>query len=75
MLWFKKKRAIIEHQQDVAQHTAIEIIAHKTAKQEAVNEAKDVNKQLKKLLEANGFTIKIYLAAGGRVPKVRKGIN
>jgi hypothetical protein len=42
---------------------AIEIVAHKEAKQEMVDRAKIANEHLNGLLVENGFTLKIYLAA------------
>lgn len=47
----------------------IEIVAHKDAKKEIVDEAEKVNKHLKELLVQNGFTLKIYLAAQSPRPK------
>jgi hypothetical protein len=75
MLWFKKSKTspASEHMKEVAQHSAIEIIAHKNAKAEVVEDAKKANEQLKTLLDANGFTLKIYLAAGGHQLKTHKG--
>lgn len=42
----------------------VEIVAHQDAKKEIIDEARAVNANLKELLVNNGFTIKIYLAAG-----------
>ena len=47
----------------------IEIEAHKDAKTEAIKEAKEATRQLNKLLVDNGFTLKIYLATGGKHPR------
>lgn len=40
---------------------------HKNATEEAANKAKQANEHLNELLVENGFTLKIYLAAGGQV--------
>lgn len=48
---------------------AIEIIAHKEAVKEVAERAKAANQQLHDVLAENGFTLKIYLAAGGSPPK------
>lgn len=45
---------------------AIEIVAHKDAAKEVVEQANAVNRQLKELLVENGFTVKIVLAMGGK---------
>jgi len=52
----------------------VEVELHKNANQEAAEKAKEANKHLKELLEANGFTLKIYLAAGGQL-RQKKGIS
>lgn len=50
----------------------VEIELHKGASQEAAKKADTINKHVRDLLESNGFTVKIYVAAGGRDPKSRK---
>ena len=52
----------------------VEIIANEKAKDEVIEKAKQASNQLNELLVQNGFTIKIYLAAGGHPPK-RAGKN
>lgn len=46
----------------------VEVEPHQQARQEVVEKTKKVNEHLKELLVENGFTIKIYLAAGGSNP-------
>lgn len=76
MLWFnKREQPTLEEQKQLVHDTSIEIVAHKDAKASVVKEAHQVNAQLNKLLVGNGFTLKIYLAAGGRQPKTNKGIH
>lgn len=62
-----------------AEHkTSIEIVAHKNATREVMKEAKKATDHLNDLLVENGFTLKIYLAAGGThrpKPNLRKGHN
>lgn len=53
------------------QRSTIEIVAHKEAKAEVVAQAEAVSKHLNKLLVDNGFTLKIFLAAGGQHPQKR----
>jgi hypothetical protein len=74
-MWFTKKKAPVEVAQQIIKKGAVEIVAHQNARKEVVEDAAVANKQLKDLLEANGFTIKIYLAAGGRSPKTHKGAH
>lgn len=50
----------------------VEVELHKNAKQEAVEKAKEANQHLNDLLVENGFTLKIYLAAGGQVRQRKK---
>lgn len=49
----------------------VEIELHKGASEEAAQKAKQVNEHVKDLLEGNGFTIKIALAAGYGAPHNR----
>ena len=65
MAWFKKQK----EQEQMANDSRVEVVAHKLATKQVVNEAKVANEQLKNLLENNGFTIKIFLAAGGKTKR------
>lgn len=47
----------------------VEVELHKNASQEAAEKAKTTNKHLNDLLDENGLTLKIFLAAGGHQPK------
>lgn len=47
----------------------VEIEMHKGATEEAAKKADAVNQHVKDLLVENGFTLKIYLAAGGNPSK------
>ena len=47
----------------------VEVELHKSASEGAAQKAKETNKHLNDLLVENGFTLKIYLAAGGHQPK------
>lgn len=67
MSWFKRKSDTSQTEQAVRNETAaIEIITHKNATKDLVNEAKEANDKLQELLVKNGFTVKIYIAAGGK---------
>jgi hypothetical protein len=74
-VWFKKRKAVIDRREELAEKANREIAAHKDAKLQVVKEAKQANQDLKKLLVANGFTFKIYLGAGGRAPQTHRGIK
>lgn len=51
----------------------VEIIANQEAQREVIQKAKVASNQLNELLVQNGFTIKIYLAAGGKPPVKKTG--
>ena len=64
-MWSRNKK---EESKPLAlpEQAIIEIEATKDAQKEAFEEAHKVGKQLNKLLVENGFTLKIYLATGGK---------
>lgn len=53
----------------------VEVELHKGASEEAAKQADATNKHLTELLVNNGFTLKIYLAAGGQVRQKNQGAN
>lgn len=63
MIWFRKKKAIYK----IAETNRIDVVAQKNANKEVVAQAKAATQQLRKLLDHNGFTIQIFLAAGGSI--------
>lgn len=73
MSWFNRKKNE-ELQIQPPPRSRVEVELHKTASKEAAETAKAANKHLNDLLVENGFTLKIYLAAGGQPPKKRSGI-
>ena len=68
MSWFKKKRREDLIVQPLAS-SRVEVEVHKNANREATEKAKKANEHLNDLLVENGFTLKIYLAAGHKMPK------
>lgn len=78
MLW-RKKPADSHDIYDTLppEHKAsIEIVASKDAKHEAIEQVKKANEHLQEVFAENHFTIKIYLAAGGKTKKPqKKGTN
>lgn len=53
----------------------LEIEVHKSASQEAKQKADEINNHVRDLLGENGFTVKIFLAAGGHLPAKSKSGN
>ncbi len=51
----------------------VEVELHKGASIEAADKAIEANRHLNDLLIENGFTLKIYLAAGGQLQQKKQG--
>lgn len=51
----------------------VEVELHKSASVQAAKKAQEASKHLNNLLVENGFTLKIYLAAGGHSSKINEG--
>lgn len=66
MAWFNSNKKPDGDTEESHDHR-VEVVVHQNAAKEVAEEAKQVNKQLKKLLEDNGFTLRIYLATGGKI--------
>ena len=66
MFGFKKKDPEVSKE---VQSAIVELEAAKNAQREAFAEAEKVGKDLNRLLVENGFTLKIYLASGGKIKK------
>jgi hypothetical protein len=74
MIWFNKNRGQMPPLSIQPPPTSrVEVELHKNASVEAAEQAKKANEHLNDLLVKNGFTLKIYLAAGGQPPKKRGG--
>lgn len=70
MSWFKKKQIPAVEITNTEDHdNRVEVVVHKNATQESVVKAEEANQKLNDLLIENGFTLKIYLAAGGKHKK------
>lgn len=69
MSWFKRKNNTPPIVVQPPAQSRVEVELHKSASVEAAEKAKQTNKHLNDLLVENGFTLKIYLAAGGHQPK------
>lgn len=66
MLWFNKKK---QEQAETAEHNravTVEIEHHKEETAKAIAKTKKVTDNFNKVLNQNGITIKIHLAAGGK---------
>lgn len=68
MAWFNRNKTP-EGDTEARHDDRVEVVVHQNATKEAVHEANEANKHLNKLLVENGFTLKIYLAAGGKEKK------
>lgn len=68
MAWFNRNKTPKGATEKSHDHR-VEVVVHQNAAKEVIDEAKTVNEQLNKLLLDNGFTLKIYLAAGGKTKK------
>ena len=71
MSWFNRNRKdsfVIQPPPE----SRVEVELHKTASVHAAAKAQETNKHLNQLLIENGFTLKIYLAAGGHLPKKKR---
>ena len=71
MSWFNRRKPTIEVEATRAkQHDdRVEVVVHKNAAEDAIRKANEANEKLNELLVTNGFTLKIYLAAGGKYNK------
>lgn len=75
MSWFKKKKPGVEITRSEDHENRVEVVVHKNATHDAVVKAEEANETLNQLLIENGFTLKIYLAAGGHLPPKKNGKN
>jgi len=71
-MWFKRKKEDAPIVVKPAVSSRVEIELHKGASEDAAAKATETNKHLTDLLVENGFTLKIYLAAGGHQPKSKQ---
>lgn len=69
MSWFHRKKKVEPIVVAPPPSSRVEVELHKNASQEAAQIAKQTNDHLNSLLVENGFTLKIFLAAGGHQPK------
>lgn len=69
MSWFNRKPKVEPIVVEPPATSRIEVELHKGASEEAAKKADEVNQHVKDLLIDNGFTLKIYLAAGGKTKK------
>lgn len=65
MSWLNRQKPI---DGESTHDTRVEVVVQKSAAKEVVEEAKEVNEKLNRLLVDNGFTLRIYLATGGKLP-------
>lgn len=75
MLWFNRKKKPEPIVLAPPASSRVEVELHKNASEEAAQKAQQTNKHLNDLLVENGFTLKIFLAAGGHQPTKESGKN
>lgn len=69
-MWlFNRKPKVTPMVIEPAATSRVEVELHKGASEDAARKADEVNQHVKDLLIDNGFTLKIYLAAGGKTKK------
>lgn len=69
MGWFKRRQRNADPITETEKAQAsIQIVTDVNARKQAVEEANKVNEQLNRLIVENGFTVKIFLATGGKNP-------
>ena len=66
MFWFKKKKRYEDLRDQLAARVSVEVPEHQRVKKEAVEEARQATDTLKEVINNNGFTLKIHIAAGGK---------
>jgi hypothetical protein len=62
MGFFRKAKPMTPSKEELSHDIRVEVVVEKEANKQVVNKAKEANKVLNDLLEANHFTIKIYRA-------------
>ena len=73
MNWFKRNPKEPPIVVKPAATSRVEVELHKNASEKAAQKAIEVNQHLKELYVENGFTLKIYLAAGGQLHQKKGG--
>ena len=65
MRLFRSNKHLTPLESEKSHDIRVEVVVEKEANKHIANQAKEANRMLNELLEANHFTIKIYKAAGG----------
>lgn len=73
MFWFKKHHN--EEQAATKKEVEAEIAKHKKDTRKKVEQVKKSANKAVKTFDENGFTVKIFLAVGGKDPKQKVGNN
>jgi hypothetical protein len=72
MSWFnRKQKPSKEERLKVEKVANLEIVAAKEATDQATKQAIDDANQLKDLLERNHFSVTLYIAVGGKKPRIK----
>jgi hypothetical protein len=62
MWWFRKNKRLQDEHDVAEKDNMIEVIAHKKATKQQIDQTKKVTKELNRIFADNNFTLKIYLA-------------
>lgn len=71
MAIFGRNKKLHDKQKEETVKSKIEVTAHKRATRATVAKVKQATDTLNQVLDENGFTLKIYLAAGGSAAVTR----
>lgn len=67
IMWFQKQKPELRIEHELTDsESKIEVVAHKRATKQQITKVRKANDSLNQLLNENGFTLKIYLASGGK---------
>ena len=64
--WNKRRKPDTLVKEVEEEKSAVEVVVHKRATKRTINKTKQVNQDLNRLLEQNGITLQIKIAAGGK---------
>lgn len=66
MLWFSKKKADAKKISDLTKAVTKQVAKHDQRKAEVIKEATETGERFRNTVVANGFTLRIHVAAGGK---------
>jgi hypothetical protein len=66
MLWFKKRKQEKDDRCDKEKRINLEVEAHHLSQRKSIEETRKVTEKFVQRVKDNGFTLRIYSAAGGK---------